>query len=112
MNNLLEYKDYFGTVEYSAEDNVLYGKVVGIKGLVSYEGNSVEELRTDFEAAVDDYLEMCNERGIEPQKTYKGNFNVRISPSLHKTLAMYALSHNRSLNATVEDAIREYVGRA
>lgn len=57
MNNILEYKGYSGTVEYSADDNVLFGKVIGIKSLISYEGQSVDELRADFEYAVDEYLE-------------------------------------------------------
>lgn len=109
MNNLLEYKDYYGTVEYSSEDKILYGKVIGINGLISYEGDSIESLQADFEEAVDDYLEMCADEGIEPQKTYKDTFNIRISPALHKTLAQYAASQNKSLNAAVEDAIREYV---
>ena len=81
MSYLLEYKDYLGTVEYSSSDKVLYGKVIGINGLVSYEGDSIESLQADFEEAVDDYLEMCAEQGVEPQKTYKGTFNVRISPN-------------------------------
>ena len=108
MSNLLEYKDYLGTVEYSSSDKVLYGKVIGINGLVSYEGDSIESLQADFEEAVDDYLEMCAEQGVEPQKTYKGTF-VRISPMLHKNLAEFAASHNKTLNSTVEDAIRAYV---
>lgn len=66
--NVMEYKGYTGTVEFSAENNILFGKVTGINGLVSYEGESVSELCKDFESAVDDYLEMCKENGIEPQK--------------------------------------------
>ncbi len=109
MSNFLEYKNYMGTVEYSAEDDILYGKVIGINGLVSYEGDSVQSLKEDFEEAVDDYLEMCMDQGVEPQKTYKGSFNVRISQSLHKSLALYAASHNKTLNASVEEAIEQYV---
>lgn len=109
MSNFLEYKDYLGTVEYSAENDILYGKVLGINGLISYEGESIQSLRTDFEGAVDDYLEMCREQGVQPQKTYRGSFNVRISPSLHKALALFAAAHNQTLNSTVEEAIKEYV---
>ena len=61
-DNVLEYKGYTGTVEFSAEDNILFGKVIGIDGLISYEGESVSSLKEDFEAAVDDYLEMCEDR--------------------------------------------------
>ena len=107
--NVMEYKGYIGTVEFSAENNILFGKVIGINGLVSYEGESVSQLRADFEESVDDYIEMCTEKGIEPQKCYKGSLSVRISPELHRTLAVFATSHDMSLNATVEQAIQKFV---
>ena len=72
-------------------------------------GVVISALREDFETAIDDYLEMCAEKGIEPQKVYKGTFNVRISPELHRSLAVYAASHNMTLNSTVEQAIMNYV---
>jgi len=65
VSNLLEYKGYYGTVEFSAADKVLFGKVLGIKGLISYEGDSVQNLKADFEGAVNDYLEMCAENSVE-----------------------------------------------
>ena len=109
MSDLLEYKGYYGTVEFSATDGVLFGKVIGINGLISYEGDSVGSLRLDFESAIDAYLEMCTEEGVEPQRAYKGKFNVRVSPELHKTLALYSASNGKSLNSAVEEAIRKYV---
>ena len=111
MSDLMEYKGYFGTVEFSATDGVLFGKVIGVSGLISFEGDSVSSLKSDFEGAIDDYLEMCAMEGIEPQRSYKGKFNVRVSPELHKTLALYSASHGQTLNATVEEAIRQYVIR-
>lgn len=109
MSNLLEYKGYYGTVEYSDEDKVLCGKVIGIRAMIDYEGTSVDELTADFHSAIDDYLELCRAENIEPEKTYRGTFNVRISPELHRDLAVTAAAHGRSLNAAVEDAIREYI---
>lgn len=109
MNNTLEYKGYFGTVEYSSKDNVLFGKVIGVKSLISYEGDSIQSLTEDFQGAVDDYLEMCLKKNIEPEKAYKGSFNVRISPELHKKLVMFAYSHHKTLNATVEEALEKFV---
>lgn len=109
MSNMLAYKGYNGTVEYSQSDNILFGKVLGIKGLISYEGISIESLQQDFKDAIDDYLEMCAENNEEPQKPYKGSFNVRISPELHRELAIYAESHGQTLNSAVEEAIRTYV---
>ncbi len=107
-SNVMEYKGYIGTVEFSAEDNILFGKIIGINGLVSYEGDSISALREDFEASVDDYLEMCEEKRIDPQKCYKGSFNVRISPELHRTIAIMAAANNKTLNATVEEALLKY----
>ncbi len=109
MNNVLEYKGYYGTVEFSDADNTLYGKVIGVSSLISFEGESVERLKEDFKGAVDDYLEMCAGNNVEPEKIYKGSFNVRIDPSLHKTLVLYAASHGQTLNSTVEEAIKRYV---
>jgi predicted HicB family RNase H-like nuclease len=109
MNELLEYKCYHGSVEYSAADDCLFGKVIGIRSLISYEGHSLEELKADFREGIDSYLLSCAEDGTEPEKIYKGNINVRISPELHRTLDIYATAHHQSLNATVEQAIVQFV---
>ncbi|MEZ3435553.1 MAG: type II toxin-antitoxin system HicB family antitoxin [Lachnospiraceae bacterium] len=110
MSNLLSYKKYNGTVEYSKEDNCLFGRVVGIKSLLSYEGDSVQELEQDFKNVIDEYLDDCSEREIEPEQPYKGTFNVRISSELHRNIAVYAIEHGKSLNAAVEEAIGNMVG--
>lgn len=109
MSNLLSYKNYNGTVEYSKEDECLFGKVIGIKSLLSYEGQSVQELEQDFKTVIDEYLEDCKERNVEPEQPYKGTFNVRISPELHRTVAVYAIEHSKSLNSVVEEAIEKMV---
>ncbi len=110
MSNLLSYKNYNGTVEYSREDNCLFGKVVGIKSLLSYEGDSVQELEQDFQNVIDEYLKDCEERNVQPEQSYKGTFNVRISSELHRSIAVYAIEHGKSLNAAVEEAIENMVG--
>jgi predicted HicB family RNase H-like nuclease len=105
MNDILEYKGYYGTVQFSSEDEVFYGKLFGIDDLVTFEGGSVRELKKAFHEAVDDYLETCAEVGKDPDKTYKGTFNVRISTDLHKAAAVYAAVNNISLNDFVKTAI-------
>ena len=109
MNDLLEYKGYSGTIEYSAADNILHGRVLGIRSLLSYEGDSLNSLRNDFENMIEDYLQTCAKTGTEPEKPYKGSFNVRISPQLHRSLATYAVANGQTLNSTVEEAIKRYV---
>ena len=77
MNNTMEYKGYIGSVEFSETDQILFGKVQGIRSLISYEGTTVAELIDDFHGAVDDYLELCSAEGKTPEKAFKGSFNVR-----------------------------------
>ena len=96
-------------MEYSKEDSCLYGKVIGIKSLLSYEGDSVQESKQDFQNVIDEYLEDCKVRNVEPEQPYKGTFNVRISPELHRNIAIYAIEHGKSLNAAVEEAIGNMV---
>ena len=105
MNDLLIYNGYYASIHFSSEDEVFYGKLLGIDDLVNFEGSSVNELQKAFKEAVDDYLETCKELGKEPNKTYKGSFNVRISTDLHKAAAVYAASNNLSLNDFVKSAI-------
>ena len=109
MKNMLQYKEYYGSIEFSNSDNVFFGRIVGITDRILFEGKDVDSLRQDFECAVEDYLEMCKEVGKEPEKVYKGTFNVRITPELHRDLAIYSSSHGKSLNATVEEAIENYI---
>lgn len=107
MSDLLEYKGYFGSVQFSSEDDALYGKLVGIDDLIHYRGGkSIRDLKKAFHEAVDDYLETCEGLGKEPNKMYKGSFNIRISPELHRSAAMFATANDISLNDFVKTAIR------
>ena len=109
LNNYLHYKDYVGSVEFSEEDAVFHGKVIGIKSLLSFEGDSVTTLVEDFHNAVDEYYDFCADNDKEPEKPYKGSFNIRIGADLHRKAAMSATTRGMSLNAFVEDAIRRIV---
>ena len=109
MNNTMEYRGYVGSVEFSEEDGLFYGKVMGIRALISYEGSTATELVNDFHGAVDDYLALCEENHTEPERAYKGSFNVRISPELHRAAAIAADKKGETLNAFVAEAIDEAV---
>lgn len=109
MSNTLKYKGYLTKIEFSVEDNILYGKIEGIRDLVTFESPSAEEIENEFHAAVDDYLDFCKQLGQEPDKTYSGSFNVRISPELHKKVSQYAFVHDTTLNQTVENAIARFI---
>ena len=109
--NYLHYKNYTGSVEFSEEDAVFHGKVIGIKSLISFEGDSVSSIINDFHKAVDEYLMFCTSKGKEPEKPFKGSFNVRINADLHRKLALTASERGISLNTLVENAIQHSVGK-
>jgi predicted HicB family RNase H-like nuclease len=87
----------------------LRGKIEGINDYVDFEAGDVSSIEVEFHSAVDDYLEFCKEVGKDPEKEYKGTFNVRISPILHKKLALCAFMDGCSLNAEVEKAVAAFV---
>jgi predicted HicB family RNase H-like nuclease len=109
MNNILEYKGYHTRVEYDSESMTLRGKIEGINDYVDFECADILSVDSEFHAAVDDYLEFCKEVGKTPEKEYKGSFNVRISPELHKQIAVCALKDGCSLNSEIEKAIAVFV---
>ena len=112
MNNVMEYKGYVGSVEFSEKDGVFYGKVQGIRSLISYEGTTANGLVSDFHEAVDDYLEACKKEGSSPETPYKGSLNVRFKNSdIHRRAAVYAIMHEQSLNSFIEEAVEEKLAR-
>ncbi|MCC9138861.1 type II toxin-antitoxin system HicB family antitoxin [Pontibacter silvestris] len=109
MENVLKYKGYIGSVEYSNEDEVFHGKLELVNDLVTYEGESAKELKKNFQDAVDGYIDFCQSKGKEPEKPYKGMFNVRVDQGLHKKAAMIAVMYRTSLNNVVTTALEKYV---
>ena len=109
MNSTLEYKGYCTRIEFDADAMLLHGKIEGINDLVTFECEDSSRIEAEFHAAVDDYLDFCKEVGKEPEKEYRGLFNVRIRPDLHKRIAAEAVKKNISMNALVEQAISSYV---
>jgi predicted HicB family RNase H-like nuclease len=109
MKDLLQYKDFIGSVHFSAEDGVFFGKIEGINDLITFEGTTVEEINNAFREAVDDYIDICKETGKTLQKSYRGSFNVRIAPELHKKVVQKSLMLGISLNKLVQQALEKEV---
>ena len=108
-NDILEYKGYHARVEFDSVSLILHGKIECINDLVTFESDSVSEIENEFHKAVDDYLAFCENIGQSPDKEYRGSFNIRITPELHKKLVELSFLQNESLNSTVEKAIDLYV---
>ena len=105
----LNYKGYSGTIEPQIENNTLFGKIAFIRDLVTYEATTLKELEKEFHFSVDSYLEDCIELGKEPNKPFKGSFNVRIGSDLHREAMMQAQDQGINLNEFVKQAIETSV---
>lgn len=105
MNSMLEYKGYHALIEFDADDNIFVGEVFGIADSLNFHGTTVEELKQMFEQSIENYLELCRKIGKEPDKEFRGTFNVRIPPELHKKAALAAAKEKITLNQYVLKAI-------
>lgn len=102
----LKYKGYEGTIEISEEDDCLIGEIIGINGIVRYDGESLVELRAAFEEAVDDFISWSEEHGHEVRKNYSGNYALRMPPSLHADAALAAARSDMSLNEWLNEQVK------
>ena len=109
MSDIIEYKGYQTKIEFDSDSNLLFGVVMGINDRIIVEAESVTEFIDAFHESVDDYLELCQELNKEPQKPYKGVFNVRVSPALHKKAAQEAYKRSITLNEFVCEAIEQHL---
>lgn len=112
MSQTLQYKGYDGSVEYSAEDRLLHGSLLGIRDAIVYEGSDVDSLEANFRAAIDEYLRFCAEEGKTPDQPFKGSFNIRVGRELHKRAALYAAAHHQKLNTVMNAALESYLAQA
>ncbi|MDR3325389.1 MAG: type II toxin-antitoxin system HicB family antitoxin [Spirochaetaceae bacterium] len=106
---MIEYNGYMGTVEYDAEAKLFHGDVLNTRDVITFQGTTVEEIETAFRASIDDYLDWCRKDGVEPERPYSGRFNVRLSPDLHRRIAVAAKKQRMSINSFVEKAVADKV---
>jgi len=107
---MMEYKGYLGAVEYDDDAGIFHGEVINLRDVITFQGETVQDLRAAFQESVDDYLTFCYERGEEPEKPYSGTFTVRIPPVLHRDVALQARLRNKSLNSWVMELLEASVG--
>jgi predicted HicB family RNase H-like nuclease len=102
---MMQYKGYTGVFEVDVEAEILYGRVIGLRDMITFQGTTVAETRQAFEESVDDYLNWCAERGKPPEKSYSGKILVRLKPETHRALARIAEVQRKSLNSIVEEVL-------
>ncbi len=105
----MEYKGYVGVVEYDDKAKIFHGDVINTRDVITFQGKSVEEIDRAFQESIDDYLSWCEQDGVNPEKPYSGKFNLRLSPELHKEVAVTAKKMKLSINAFVEKALRDEI---
>jgi len=106
---MMEYKGYFGTVEYDAQARIFHGDIINTKDVITFQGTTVKEIEQAFKDSINDYISWCKEEGVEPEKPYSGKFNVRLSPELHRQIVILAKKKHISLNSLVEKAITDEI---
>lgn len=104
---MMEYKGYIGIVEYDSDAKLFHGDVVNTRDVITFQGTTVDEIEQAFKESIQDYISWCKEEGVEPEKPYSGKFNLRLSPELHKEIAITAKKMNLSINNFVEKAIKD-----
>lgn len=109
MKDILIYKGFIGSVHFSMSDRVFFGKIEGINDLVTFEGTTVDELENAFHYMVDEHIKDCKKEGKPAEKSYKGSFNVRISPDLHRQATQIASVEGITLNQLVQRAIQREI---
>ena len=105
----MTYKNYSAKIEYSDEDECFVGHIAAIKDIIGFHGETVNELRSAFEEAVDDYLETCKKLNRSPQKPYSGNLMLRVPPEIHAAVATAAEVSGKSINQWATEAFSEAV---
>jgi len=105
----MEYRGYFAKVVFDEDANLFHGEVINLRDVITFEGETVNELKQAFQDSVDDYLRFCSERGEDPEKPYSGRFVVRVEPELHKTIAIEARKRGQSINSLVSEAISKAI---
>ncbi len=108
---MMEYKGYIGKVEFDEVAGIIHGEVINTCDIITFQGDSVAEVKKAFHESVDDYLEFCKARGETPDKPFSGQFVTRIPPDLHRQVNVAALLSGKSLNAWVVEQLQRAVVR-
>lgn len=103
---MMEYKGYIGRVEFDDEAAIFTGEVINTRDVITFQGESVAELKGAFHESIDDYLAFCKKRGEAPDKPFSGQFVTRIPPDLHRQVNLAAIRSGKSLNAWVAEQLQ------
>jgi len=95
---MLSYKSYVGRVEFDDEADLFHGEIIGIRDVITFQGQSVAEIRIAMEESIEDYLDMCVKHKKKPEKPFSGKLILRLNSELHRKIACAALREGKSIN--------------
>lgn len=104
---MLKYKGYTGQVEFDDEAGIFHGEVIDLRDVITFQGQSVEELEQAFRDSIDDYLQFCLERGEAPDKPFTGRLMLRLSPKLHRRAYVNAKREGKSINQWIVERLND-----
>ena len=107
--NTMTYKGYTARVEYDERDNIFAGRILGIRTIISFHGDTVDQLRAEFELAIKDYLADCKDQGIHPDKPASGKLLLRVPPEIHGRALVAAQAAGKSLNQWATEVLEQAV---
>ncbi len=109
MKDYIHYKGYYGSVHFDEDDVIFHGKIEFIRALVTYEATDAKGLKKAFQEAVNDYLDVCKLKKLEPEKPFKGSLNVRLGSELHRRVAIAAEQNSLTINKFIASALERAV---
>lgn len=107
--NVMTVDGYNAKIEYDPDTDLFRGEILGLTGGADFYGKNPKELRAEFRKSLQIFLEVCEEKGIEPRRSFSGKFNLRISPDLHERLAIVAQAEGKSINTLAQEALQRWV---
>lgn len=106
---MMNYKGYIGHVEFDSDAEIFHGEVINTRDVITFQGETVKQLKKAFKESINDYLAFCKERGEQPDKPFSGKFNLRLEPELHREAYIAAIHEGKSLNTWVRDTIEHVI---
>lgn len=107
--NVMTVDNYNAKIEYDPDTDMFRGEILGLNGGADFYGRNPKELRAEFKKSLQVFLDVCDEKGIEPRRNYSGKFNLRIPPELHERLAIVAQAEGKSINTVAQEALQSRV---
>jgi predicted HicB family RNase H-like nuclease len=105
--NSMSYKGYTAKIEFDERDDIFVGRLLGMRAMISFHGETVADLKAAFAVAVDEFLADCKEQGVKPEKPASGKLMLRVPPEVHGAALIAAQASGKSLNQWASEVLQD-----